>query len=65
MLTLLTVGGEIDRSLSARRFNRHRPHRSLALQPPEAPAAPDYPPTPRIDRTEILGGLINEYKAAA
>ena len=24
-----------------------------------------YPPTPRIDRTEILGGLINEYKAAA
>ena len=46
-------------------FNRHRPHRSLALQPPEAPAAPDYPPTPRIDRTEILGGLINEYKAAA
>jgi transposase InsO family protein len=45
-------------------FNRHRPHRSLALQPPEAPAARDYPPTPRIDRTEILGGLINEYKAA-
>jgi putative transposase len=46
-------------------FNRHRPHRSLAFQPPDAPAASDYPPTPCIDRTEILGGLINEYKAPA
>ena len=46
-------------------FNRHRPHRSLSLQPPETPAAPARPPTPPIDRHELFGGLINEYKAAA
>ena len=47
-------------------YNRHRPHRSLSLQPPEErPAAPARAPTPRIDRRELLGGLINEYKAAA
>jgi putative transposase len=46
-------------------YNQHRPHRSLSLTPPEAPAAPVNPSTPRIDRHELLGGLINEYKAAA
>ena len=47
-------------------YNQHRPHRSLALQPP------DQPPTvlvraPAIHshKREVLGGLINEYKAAA
>jgi putative transposase len=47
-------------------YNRHRPHRSLLLQPPEARVAPTtQPPTRGIHRSEILGGLINEYKAAA
>ena len=46
-------------------FNRHRPHRSLSLRPPEARAAPCHQPTARIDRHQLLGGLINEYKAAA
>ena len=45
-------------------YNKHRPHRSLSLTPPEARAAPAAP-APRIDRHELLGGLINEYKAAA
>jgi putative transposase len=46
--------------------NRHRPHRSLSLQPPEARPAPTTHATlTRIHRREILGGLINDYKAAA
>ncbi len=47
-------------------FNRHRPHRSLSLQPPETRLATAFrAPTLRIDRREVLGGLINEYRAAA
>jgi transposase len=47
-------------------YNRHRPHRSLSLQPPNARAATAVrAPTLRIDRRELLGGLINEYRAAA
>jgi putative transposase len=47
-------------------YNRHRPHRLLSLQPP------DQPPTVlvraaaiHIHKRQVLGGLINEYKAAA
>ena len=47
-------------------YNRHRPQRSLSLQPPEARSATAVrAPTRRIDRRELLGGLINEYQAAA
>jgi putative transposase len=47
-------------------YNRHRPHRSLTLQPPdEHPTLPVRSPTRRIQKHELLGGLINEYKAAA
>ena len=47
-------------------YNRHRPHRSLSLQPPDQPpAVPVRAPAIRIHKREILGGLINEYKAAA
>jgi len=47
-------------------YNRHRPHRSLSLQPPDAcSATAARAPTPRVDRRELLGGLINEYRAAA
>jgi putative transposase len=47
-------------------YNRHRPHRSLALQPPDQqPAAAVPVPVRRIHKHELLGGLINEYKAAA
>jgi transposase InsO family protein len=47
-------------------YNRHRPHRSLSLQQPdERSVAPARAPTLRIDRRQLLGGLINEYKAAA
>jgi transposase InsO family protein len=47
-------------------YNRHRPHRSLSNQPPdEQPAAAVPVPARRIHKHELLGGLVNEYKAAA
>jgi len=47
-------------------YNRHRPHRSLSLNPPdEQPAAPVRLPARRIHKHELLGGLVNEYEAAA
>jgi transposase InsO family protein len=47
-------------------YNRHRPHRSLSLQPPDQPpAVPVRAPAIHIHKREVLGGLINEYKAAA
>jgi transposase InsO family protein len=47
-------------------YNRHRSHRSLSLQPPEErPTTPVRASTSRIDRRQLLGGLINEYQAAA
>jgi putative transposase len=47
-------------------YNQHRPHRSLSLQPPDQPpAVPVHTPAIHIHKREVLGGLINEYKAAA
>jgi transposase InsO family protein len=47
-------------------YNRHRPHRSLLLRPPEERSAvPIRAPVHHIHRREVLGGLISEYKAAA
>jgi transposase InsO family protein len=50
-------------------YNRHRPHRSLGQRPPDAPTfstdPTGVPTNTRIDRKEILGGLINEYVRAA
>jgi putative transposase len=49
----------------AQHDNRRRPHRALQLHPPQ----PDHPVThtltKRIARQSALGGLINEYEAAA
>jgi hypothetical protein len=46
-------------------YNRERPHRSLFLLPPDGseeckPAVVD-----TIERRDLLGGLIHEYRAAA
>jgi putative transposase len=46
-------------------YNRERPHRGLALQPPEpAPATQQQNPG-KIERRDRLGGLIHEYHRAA
>ena len=43
-------------------YNRHRPHRSLALAAP-VPATHDAIPVPpdEVRRRDVLGGLIHEY----
>jgi hypothetical protein len=46
-------------------YNRQRPHRVLQLRPPRPEAAVSEPVYGRIRRRPILGGLINQYEAAA
>jgi putative transposase len=49
----------------AAHYNGRRPHRSLKLRPPRPDAPVREPIRGRIRRRPILGGLINEYEAAA
>jgi putative transposase len=49
----------------AAHYNRERPHRALALHPPEPVPAIARPNTGRIARRDVLGGLIHEYHQAA
>ncbi|MGW2937124.1 integrase core domain-containing protein, partial [Streptomyces sp. NPDC001156] len=50
-------------------YHRHRPHQSLHQRPPQAAetghTAPVIPLGGRVRRTQLLGGLINEYQQAA
>jgi hypothetical protein len=47
-------------------YNRHRPHRSLSLRSPdESASASARAPAGLVRKRELLGGLINEYEAAA
>jgi putative transposase len=51
-------------------YNRGRPHRALDLKPPDtspqSSVAAGSPPQPlRVDRHDLLGGLIHEYELAA
>jgi len=45
-------------------YNSERPHRGLALRPPEAPQ-PALPAIGAIQRRDRLGGLLHEYYRAA
>ena len=45
-------------------YNRERPHRGLALQPPETPQLKP-PPAGEVQRRDRLGGLLHEYYRAA
>jgi hypothetical protein len=54
----------------ARHYNRGRPHRALNLKPPDARAEPVGRAHPnvedlRVQRRDLLGGLIHEYELAA
>jgi hypothetical protein len=49
----------------AARYNTARPHRALQLRPPRPTSPIPEPVHGRIRRRPILGGLINEYEAAA
>jgi putative transposase len=46
-------------------YNAERPHRALALVPPEAKSAAARPVNAEVERHDLLGGLIHEYRAAA
>ena len=51
------------------RYNQHRPHRSLnqhsPLGTPDRPVSAADLDTRRVERTDILGGLIHEYRLVA
>jgi putative transposase len=49
----------------ARHYNGQRPHRGRQLQPPRLDQPVPALPAQRITGRGILGGLINEYQAAA
>jgi hypothetical protein len=46
-------------------YNRQRPHRALQLRPPRPESPVPEPIHGKIRRRPILGGLINQYEAAA
>ena len=49
-----------------RHYNIARPHRGVDLQPPVASQPPaKITPLRHIERTDVLGGLIHEYRRAA
>jgi hypothetical protein len=48
----------------AAHYNRHRPYRSSGLRAPAAGAHLIRLPVGRIERRQVLGGLINEYERA-
>ncbi len=49
-----------------RHYNEHRPHRALGLESPDRVASILPSPLPlRVERRDLLGGLVNEYRAAA
>jgi putative transposase len=45
-------------------YNAERPHRALALVPPQAGNTPARS-NAKVERHDLLGGLIHEYRAAA
>jgi putative transposase len=47
-----------------RHYNEHRPHRALALLPPDGRDLTQFEPTTHLLRQDLLGGLIHEYEAA-
>jgi len=49
----------------AAHYNRERPHRALALEPPESATTIRRPTVGAIERRDKLGGLIHEYHRAA
>jgi transposase InsO family protein len=48
-----------------RHYNEHRPHRALHLLPPSGRDRTPLDAPDRVQRRDLLGGLIHEYRAAA
>ena len=66
---LLILGPRhLDRILRiyVRHYNRRRPHRGLELEVPERLApVEEADGVPAIERRDLLGGLVHEYRRAA
>jgi putative transposase len=69
--TLIASRGHLQRVLATylEHYNIRRPHRGIALQPPAAAGLPPIPahcqPPTRVERVDVLGGIIHEYRSAA
>lgn len=66
---LLIVGARhLERVLAiyVRQYNQARPHRSLELKVPDPKPRPDHVDAmSRLQRQDLLGGLLHEYEPAA
>jgi putative transposase len=49
----------------ARQYNSHRPHQGLQQEPPLREPGRAAGITARIERRQVLGGLVSEYRRAA
>jgi putative transposase len=49
----------------ARHYNGHRPHQGREQEPPQRQPGHAVDITARIERRQVLGGLISEYRRAA
>ncbi len=49
----------------ARHYNSHRPHQGLRQEPPQRESGHAVDITARIERRQVLGGLISEYRRVA
>ncbi len=49
----------------ARHYNGHRPHQALQQEPPLREPGQAIDINARIERRQVLGGLISEYRRAA
>jgi putative transposase len=49
----------------ARHYNGHRPHQGLQQEPPLRQPGHAVDITARIERRQVLGGMISEYRRAA
>jgi putative transposase len=49
----------------SRHYNEHRPHQGLQQEPPQRQPGHVVDITARIERKQVIGGLISEYRRAA
>ena len=49
----------------AQHYNSHRPHQGLQQKPPQHQPSHAVDITARIERRQVLAGLISEYRRAA
>jgi len=68
--TMIWNGAHLQRVLAGylEHYNTGRPHRGIGLEVPVGPPRPVEPfsdPHARVERVDVLGGLIHEYRRAA